>query len=102
MLKMGIFKTGINIGPDTIIQRNPDLLYNEIDREVVMLSIENSEYYGMDQVGSRIWEILEKPVSLKQLISSLTEEYEVNDQQCAEDIQNFLQGLVRKNLILTV
>ncbi len=98
---MGIFKTSINIGPDTIIQRKPDLLYNEIDGEVVMLNIENSEYYGMDQVGSRIWELLEKPVSMKQLISRLTKEYEVNEQQCTEDILTFLQDLIGKNLILT-
>lgn len=98
---MGIFKTRTNIGPDTIIQRKPDLLYNEIDGEVIMLSIENSEYYGIDKVGSRIWELLEKPVSLKQLISRLTEEYEVSEQQCAEDTLAFLQGLIRKNLILT-
>ncbi|MBN2480763.1 MAG: lasso peptide biosynthesis PqqD family chaperone [Bacteroidales bacterium] len=98
---MGIFKTKLEIGPETILQRKPDLLFNEIEGEVVMLSIENSEYYGMDKVGSRIWELLEKPITLNQLISKLMEEYEVNEQHCKEDIYIFLQGLINKNLITT-
>ncbi len=65
---MGIFKDKKEIGPDTILQRKSDLLFNEIDGEVVMLSIENSEYYGMDKVGSRIWELLEQPLSFKVLV----------------------------------
>ncbi len=59
---MGIFKAKKEIGPDTIIQRKSDLLFNEIDGEVVMLSVENSEYYGMDKVGSRIWELLKNTI----------------------------------------
>ena len=42
---MGILKAKKEIDPDTVLQRKNDLLFNEIDGEVVMLSIENSEYY---------------------------------------------------------
>jgi hypothetical protein len=97
---MGIFATKKDIGADTVLQRKPDLLFNQIDGEVVMLSIENSEYYGMDKVGSRIWELLEKPMSFKELIDKLMDEYEVSEEQCKEDALLFLNKLVDKNLIL--
>ena len=98
---MGIFSARKEIGPETILQRKADLLFNEIDGEVVMLSIENSEYYGMDKVGSRIWELLEKPLSFKGLVVKLMEEYEVSEEQCAEETMAFLKKLTDKKLVIT-
>jgi hypothetical protein len=97
---MGVFTTKKDISPDTVLQRKSDLLFNEIDDEVVMLSIENNEYYGMDKVGSRIWELIKQPVSFKVLVAKLMEEYEVSEQQCSEDILTFLNKLTDKKLII--
>jgi hypothetical protein len=96
---MGIFAARKEITPDTVLQRKGDLLFNEIDGEVVMLSIENSEYYGMDKVGSRIWELLEKPMTFKALVSKLRDEYEVTEEQCVSDTLAFLNKLQDKKLI---
>ena len=98
---MGIFTTTKEITPETILKRKGDLLFNEIDGEVVMLSIENSEYYGMDKVGSRIWELLEQPHNFKELVAKLIDEYEVSEQQCIGDTLVFLNKLTDKKLILT-
>jgi hypothetical protein len=97
---MGIFTAKKEITPETILQRKGDLLFNEIDGEVVMLSIENSEYYGIDKVGSRIWELLEQPLRYKNLIAKLMAEYEVSEQQCLEDTLAFLAKLTEKKLLL--
>ena len=96
---MGIFAARKEITPDTVLQRKGDLLFNEIDGEVVMLSIENSEYYGMDKVGSRIWELLEKPMTFKEIIARLRDEYEVTEEQCVSDTLAFLNKLQDKKLI---
>lgn len=90
-----------NIGPDTVLQRKADLLFNEIDGELVMLSLENNEYYGMDEVASRIWTLLEKPISFKELINKLLDEYEVIEPQCSENTLSFLNTLSKKKLIIT-
>lgn len=97
---MGIFTAKKEIGPETVLQRKGDLLFNEIDGEVVMLSIENSEYYGMDKVGSRIWELLEQPYTLKNLVVKLMEEYEVSEEQCNKDTLAYINKLKDKNLII--
>ena len=90
-----------NIGPDTVLQRKTDLLFNEIDGELVMLSLENNEYYGMDEVASRIWTLLEKPIIFKELINKLLEEYEVLEPHCIEKTLSFLNTLSNKKLIIT-
>ena len=96
---MGIKTKNREIRPDTILKRKQDQLFSEIDGEVVMLSIENSEYYGMDKVGSRIWQLLENPVNFKELIEILLDEYEVTEEQCTEDTKTFIEQLMKKQLV---
>jgi len=97
---MGLFSTKKEIGPETMLQRKPGMLFNEIDGEVVMLSIENSEYYGMDKVGSRIWQLLEKPMLFKELVSKLMDEYEVGEEQCRIDTLGFVRKMTDKKLLI--
>ncbi|MBN2215132.1 MAG: lasso peptide biosynthesis PqqD family chaperone [Bacteroidales bacterium] len=96
---MGIAAKSRKIEPDTILKRKQDQLFSEIDGEVLMLSIENSEYYGMDKVGSRIWQLLEEPLSFKQLIGILMDEYEVTEEQCTKDTRKFIEQLMEKELV---
>jgi hypothetical protein len=97
---MRIFSANKNIVSGTILQRKSDSLFSEIDGEVVMLSIENGEYYGMDEIGSRIWHLLENPLTFKELIAKLTVEFTVSDDQCKSDVIGFLDKLIEKKLIL--
>lgn len=96
---MVIAANGGKIKPDSILKRRQEQIFSEIDGEVVMLSLENSEYYGMDKVGSRIWQLLENPVSLREIIEALLEEYDVTEGQCADDTIKFVEQLADKNLI---
>ena len=89
----------MEIGPDTVLQRKQDILFNKVDGEVVMLSIENGEYYGMDKVGSRIWELLEYPIKLHQIISILLNEFLVSYEICLSETVKYLNQLINKNLI---
>ncbi|MBN1143546.1 MAG: PqqD family protein [Bacteroidales bacterium] len=96
---MGLLGKKKEIGPDTIIQRRNDLLFNEIDGEVVMLSIENGEYYGMNIVGSRIWALIERPSTFKDLLVKITQEFNIDAEQAKTDSIHFLEKLLDKKLL---
>jgi hypothetical protein len=81
------------------IQRNPNIVTSTLDGEIVMMSVENGEYYGLDEIGTRIWGLLEKPVLIEELINSLINEFEVDRQECEHDTLEFLEDLFSKNLI---
>jgi hypothetical protein len=85
---------------DSLVQRNPKLLANQMDGEIVMMSIDNGEYYGLDEVGSRIWEIMENPVSIHNLVEQLMAEFEVDYDDCLRDTKEFLEDLLNKDLVL--
>jgi hypothetical protein len=98
---MGIFTANREISSDTLLQRKSDLLFNKIDDEIVILSLEKNEYFGLDKVGSRIWELLEQPIFFNRLVAQLTDEYEVTEHQCKEDTLTFLTKMADKKLIIT-
>lgn len=83
----------------TKIQRNPKMVASKIDNEIVMMSIENGEYYGLDEVGSRIWELIAKPIVVEELIIALLDEFEVERQDCEKETFEFLEELNSKNLL---
>lgn len=88
-----------NIELQNIIQRSSELVSSNMDGETVMMSIDNGEYYGLDAIGSRIWELLENPIEVNVLIETLLDEFDVSKEQCTEDTMEFLNQLKGKNLL---
>ena len=84
---------------NSVIVRSSELVSSDIDGEVVMMSIENGKYYGLDKVGSRIWEVLENPLSVSELIDQLLVEFEVERETCEKDVMYFLQKLDDDNML---
>jgi len=85
---------------NSIIKRNPELVSSDVDGEKVMMSIESGEYFGLDPVGGRIWELIENPIQVNILIEKLLDEFEVDKELCKTDTLDFLKQLLEKNLII--
>jgi len=87
------------IEDSTILKRKEEILSSDMDGETVMMSVENSEYYSLSPVGTRIWEIVEKEITYKDLISQLMSEYSVDIDTCKSDTEEFINELINKGLI---
>ncbi|MBP0011911.1 MAG: lasso peptide biosynthesis PqqD family chaperone [Roseofilum sp. SBFL] len=79
--------------------RNPDILASNLEDELVMMNIESDSYYGTNPVGTRIWELLEQPVTVSELCGLLQEEFDVDDQTCQQDVLPFIQKIVDEKLV---
>lgn len=82
------------------VQRNPEMISSNMDGETVMMSIENGEYYGLNSIGTRIWEIIEKKITIESLINQLTTEFDVTKNDCMQDTLIFLNQLIEKKLVI--
>lgn len=89
------------LSSESIVSRNRDLVTSDIDGEVVMMSIEKGNYYGMDLIGSRIWELIEQPVMVSDLIGTLIDEFEVTREICEKDVVTFLSEMLKENVVTT-
>ena len=86
---------------NTIWEVSQKVLSSKIDEEVILMSFEADSYFGIDPVGSRIWELLsEKPASINELVVILVDEYEVDEETCRKQVQIFIYEMYTKKLII--
>lgn len=85
--------------PETVIVRSPDQVSGDLDGKVVLLSIENGEYYNMNEVGSRIWTLLAKPQKISGLVDQLLAEFEVDRVVAEQEVAAFLDALWKDKLL---
>lgn len=88
-----------NIKDDTKVTRMVEVVAADMDGETVMLSIASGKYYGIDAVGSRIWELLAEPKTMSELVQLLGEEFAVEPEQCRNDVAEFLNYLCGEGLV---
>ena len=86
----------------TIFMRRNDLVETEIDGEVVMMSLERGNCYGLENSAARIWKLLASPISVAALCETLGREYAVEPESCRADVLKFLDQLTQENLIQIV
>lgn len=87
------------ISHTTIVQRNEEIVQAKIDGQTVMMSIENGDYYGLEDTSNRIWELLESPKTIATLCHQLTQEFEVSDEQCFTDVVNFVKQMNEHDIV---
>lgn len=82
--------------------RNPRLVSTDMDGEVVAMSIEHGEYFGIGGVGARVWALLAQPMSLEDIVRAVCTEFEVDEATCRADLVPFLDDLSAHDLIAAV
>ena len=45
------------ISSETVVQRSDNVLFSELDTEIVMMDIQQGNYYGLEEPATRIWEL---------------------------------------------
>lgn len=88
------------ISKRTIITRNNSIPTVELDGEIAMMNVDKGYYYGLNSVGSRIWELIKEPISYSALIAQLLSEYNVDRLICEGEANEFLEMLLDEGLIV--
>ncbi len=81
------------ITTETVISQIEEIVASDIDGETVMMSVENGKYYGLDDIGSRIWELIEQPIKVSDLIDTLLKRFDVDREACKRDVLIFINEL---------
>lgn len=83
----------------SIVMTNKYAVFADLTGEGVILEPESGMYYGLNQVGTRIWELIQEPTTVMALRDIILAEYEVELEQCERDILALLQDMVTKGLV---
>jgi hypothetical protein len=83
----------------TSIKISKDVLAQELDGETVLLELASDSYFGLDAVGTRVWQLLNDGQGQSAMVDTLLDEYEVERETLERDISELLDRLSAAGLI---
>lgn len=90
------------IDVQTVVARNDEPVSIDVDDTVVMMSILQGKYYGLDTIGTRIWELIAQPQSVASVCDALRDEFDVDEETCRRDVLDFVRELAGEQLVRIV
>jgi hypothetical protein len=78
---------------------SPEVLSQEVTGETVLLDLNSESYFGLDEVGTRIWQLLQEGKDLQEVVNTMLEEYEVSAEQLHADLDELLNKLDEAGLV---
>ena len=84
---------------EDVITINEDVVFRELDGEAVILNLETATYFGLNAVGTTIWNLIHQHSSLQKVFEIMGEEYEVAPEALERDLLQLVGQLSAKGLV---
>ena len=81
------------------IEISSEVLTQEVGGETVILDLKSESYFGLDEVGTRIWQLLQEQEDIQTITATMLNEYDVEEEQLEKDIQNLLTQLNKAGIV---
>ena len=81
------------------IEISDDVLFQEVGGETVLLDLGSEQYFGLDAVGTRIWQLLGEGAGAQTVVETLMAEYDVEREILVADLSSLLDQLAKAGLI---
>jgi hypothetical protein len=91
--------TACALSDSTVMVAAGDVLVSDFGGELVLLNLRDGVYYGLDDVGARIWALLKRPVTLAVIRNAVVAEYDVDPELCNRDVRSLVGDLAAKGLV---
>ncbi len=87
------------IDTHTTVIATEDHVSSDLAGETVILNMQDGTYYGLNETGTRVWELLGEPRSVEELQHVLLDEYDVSPEQCMDDLLAMLRDMEKHDLV---
>ena len=83
----------------TQVEISPEALFQELEGETVLLNLQNERYYGLDDVGTRMWQLLAENGDVAAALAQLLKEYDVDAARLEADLATLIGRLAEAGLL---
>ena len=73
-------------------------LFRDLDGEAVILDLDAGTYYGLNAVGTRIWQLILREGRLRSVLDHLCTEYDAPAEVLERDLLDLVRGLAEAGL----
>lgn len=84
---------------DSTIVVADDVVSCDLDDEAAILNMKNGVYYGLDPIGAKIWNKVQKPCKINDIIEMILDEYDVDKERCKNDVVELVSELMDNGLV---
>ena len=77
-----------------------EALSQEVNGETVILDLKSESYFGLDEVGTRIWQLLQEHGDIQKSFDIMLEEYDVEEEQLENDMTELVEKLEEAGLVI--
>jgi hypothetical protein len=78
----------------------PETLVNVVGNETVIMSLKSQAFFGLDEVGTNMWKALTTSNSIQAAFDVLLKEYEIDGDSLRQDLDDLLQQLIDRGLVV--
>jgi hypothetical protein len=82
------------------LRLSPDVVFRNLDGEAVLLDLGSGTYFGLNEVGTRIWQLVDAGHEVPAIIDALAAEYASDRGTIAADVARLLDELHSRRLIV--
>ena len=75
------------------------VLVRFLDKESVLLNIDTERYFGLDETGTRMWQLVTAAPKIQVAYQQLLDEYDVTPELLRENLTDLLNRLVENGLL---
>jgi|SRR5579863_4925643 hypothetical protein len=93
------FNFRMTISRDSVVVAVKSQVSCQVDGETVVLHFDKGLYFGLNEVGTLIWNQVQHPRKVREIRDAILREYEVPHEQCERDLFTLLQQLSEKGLV---
>jgi hypothetical protein len=87
---------------NSTVVHHPGMVAADMDGETVMMSIEAGEYFGLNDVGTYLWEFMAEPIAISDLCQRVLDSYEVDEATCQTGVLSYVAKLMDKGAVKLV
>lgn len=95
---MTLLKTNLPTLHD-IVTATQGQISSDLAGEAVILDLTSGVYYGLNEVGAKIWHLIQEPCTIQTIQHNLVQEYDVDPEVCTQDLFQILQELQAAGLV---
>ncbi|HUS20088.1 MAG TPA: PqqD family protein [Terriglobales bacterium] len=77
----------------------PDQVSSEVSGEIIILQVKDGMYFGLDDVGAVVWQAIQTPRTVDEIVNTMMGEFEVDREKCQADVCALLEQMAAAKLV---
>ena len=87
------------ISLDSIVSQKEDVDVTELNKEKIMMDLDKGKYFMLNETGSAIWDTINEPKSVLEIIESIVKEYDIDRETCESKVLEYLEKLRHEEIV---